>query len=95
MIHAHSIISGFTVIQGNFAFHIPMLIAMMNLTLPGAESKENAFFRDVESSMVTKLFNVKWCFVLAGAMHVLLSILNISTIVTLIPEAYPALFKSV
>ena len=94
MIHTHSIISGYIVLQGNFAFHIPMLIVMWMVTIPSTKERENAFYRENDLTLVTKWFEVTHCFVLAGLMHVVLSLINMFSFLTPIPDAYPSFYKS-
>ena len=88
MIFAHSILSGYMVLQGSYVVHIPMLITMLLLVrdmIPTDDEVVQVMFR----GSVIPWF---WC---AVTMHILLGLLSILKVFTGFADSFQSGFKSI
>ena len=91
MIFAHSIISGYVTLQGSATVHLPMFFAMMLFVtpLPNNEDLNTAFSEE------DLPWRVEDWFVFAAFMHVILSLVHISTLLPdSLDDEYPSTFRS-
>ena len=86
MIFTHSIISGYVVMQGNYAMHIPMLVTMIYFVkdqIPSEECQMMIFETRLEPWLM-----------FSAAMHIYLAFMSILRVFTDVVDKFPGCFKS-